>query len=82
MPEMDGYEATREIRKVERNYGVRIPIIAVSGHDPGSKEARETIEAGMDAFLEKNMNQDQLASIIRVIQSKRRTLHATKESSV
>ncbi|KAF3555468.1 hypothetical protein F2Q69_00010260 [Brassica cretica] len=30
MPEMDGYETTREIRKVERNYGVHIPIIAVS----------------------------------------------------
>ncbi|XP_024004903.1 histidine kinase CKI1 [Eutrema salsugineum] len=67
MPEMDGYEATRKIRKVERKYGVHIPIIAVSGHDPGSREARETIQAGMDAFLEKNLNQDQLAKAIREI---------------
>ncbi|XP_024010862.1 histidine kinase CKI1 [Eutrema salsugineum] len=76
MPEMDGYEATREIRKVERKYGVHIPIIAVSGHDPGSREARETIQAGMDAFLEKNLNQGQLVNIIREIESKR-TVDAT-----
>ncbi|CAH2070975.1 unnamed protein product, partial [Thlaspi arvense] len=70
MLEMDGYEATREITKVERGYGVHIPIIAVSGHDPGSKEARETIKAGMDVFLEKNLNQDQLVKVIREIKSK------------
>ncbi|KAL1226250.1 Histidine kinase CKI1 [Cardamine amara subsp. amara] len=70
MPGMDGYEATREIRKVEKHYGVHIPIIAVSGHDPGSREAKETIQAGMDAFLEKNLNQDQLENVIREIESK------------
>ncbi|XP_019102007.1 PREDICTED: histidine kinase CKI1-like [Camelina sativa] len=70
MPEMDGYEATREIRKVEKSYGVHIPIIAVSGHDPGSREAREAIQAGMDGFLEKEMKQDQLASVIREVESK------------
>lgn len=78
MPEMDGYETTREIRKVERKYGVHIPIIAVSGHDPGSREAKEAIQAGMDAFLEKDMNQNQLGKIIREIDSKR-TVHATAE---
>ena len=72
MPEMNGYEATREIRKMEEKYGggLHIPIIAVSGHDHGSTEARETIQAGMDAFLEKNLNHDQLAKVIREITSK------------
>lgn len=72
MPEMDGYEATREIRKMEEKYGagLHIPIIAVSGHDHGSTEAIKTIEAGMDAFLEKNLNHDQLAKVIREITSK------------
>ncbi|EFH50708.1 cytokinin-independent 1 [Arabidopsis lyrata subsp. lyrata] len=73
MPDMDGYEATREIRKVEKSYGVHIPVIAVSGHDPGSREARETIQAGMDAFLDKNLNQ--LANVIRDIESKTTTRH-------
>lgn len=70
MPEMDGYEASREIRKVEDKYGVHIPIIAVSGHDPCSKEAREAIEAGTDAFLEKPLNQDQLGKVMRELESK------------
>ncbi|CAH8306627.1 unnamed protein product [Eruca vesicaria subsp. sativa] len=70
MPEMDGYKATREIRKMEEKYGMHIPIIAVSGHDHGSKEAIKTIQAGMDAFLEKNLNHDQLAKVIRDIKSK------------
>ncbi|CAN6837991.1 unnamed protein product [Brassica oleracea] len=72
MPEMDGCEATREIRKMEEKYGagLHIPIIAVSGHDHGSTEAIKTIEAGMDAFLEKNLNHDQLAKVIREITSK------------
>ncbi|KAJ4904510.1 Histidine kinase CKI1 [Raphanus sativus] len=69
MPEMDGYEATREIRKMEEQYGggLHIPIIAVSGHDHGSREAIETIQAGMDAFMEKHLNHDQLAKVIREI---------------
>ncbi|VVB03613.1 unnamed protein product [Arabis nemorensis] len=71
MPIMDGYEATREIRKMERKYGVHIPIIAISGHDPDSEEARETIKAGMDGFLDKNPSQDQIANVIREIESKK-----------
>ncbi|CAH8268088.1 unnamed protein product [Arabidopsis lyrata] len=71
--DMDGYEATREIRKVEKSYGVRIPVIAVSGHDHGSREARETIQAGMDAFLDKNLNQ--LPNVIRDIESKTTSRH-------
>ncbi|CAN8303007.1 unnamed protein product [Cochlearia groenlandica] len=70
MPEMDGYETTREIRKVERKYGVHIPIFALSAHDPGSREAEETIEAGMDAFLGKIINPEQLMNIISDIESK------------
>uniref|UniRef100_A0A7N1A9Y7 histidine kinase n=1 Tax=Kalanchoe fedtschenkoi TaxID=63787 RepID=A0A7N1A9Y7_KALFE len=31
MPEMDGYEATKRICEEEKNYGVYIPIIAVTG---------------------------------------------------
>lgn len=49
-------------------------IIAVSSHDPGSREAEETIQAAMDAFLEKNLNHDQLANIITEIESKRTVL--------
>ncbi|XP_050378586.1 histidine kinase CKI1 [Argentina anserina] len=53
MPEMDGFEATREIRKEEKSYNVRIPIIALTAHAKGGEETRMMMEAGMDEHLEK-----------------------------
>ncbi|PQP99984.1 histidine kinase CKI1-like [Prunus yedoensis var. nudiflora] len=54
MPEMDGFEATREIRKEEEPYNLHITIIALTGHVPG-KERRKRIEAGMDKHLSKTV---------------------------
>ncbi|XP_062100710.1 histidine kinase CKI1-like [Humulus lupulus] len=64
---MDGYEATREIRKVEKSYGVHIPIIGLTAHSPGSEEANQTIQAGMDACLSKPLKHDNLLDAIRYI---------------
>lgn len=52
MPEMDGYEATKAIRFIERDSGVRIPIIAVTANAmEGDKE--KCINAGMDDYITK-----------------------------
>ncbi|KAM5550129.1 histidine kinase CKI1-like [Rosa sericea] len=59
MPEMDGFEATRQIRKVEKSYHVRIPIIALTAHIPG-EETRRMLEAGMDDYLSKPLEKDRL----------------------
>lgn len=52
MPDMNGIEATRAIRKLEENTGKHIPIIAITAfaleHDK-----RNCFEAGMDEFLPK-----------------------------
>ncbi|XP_060960968.1 histidine kinase CKI1 [Cannabis sativa] len=60
MPIMDGFEATREIRKVEKSYGVHIPIIGLTAHDPNSKEAKKTKQVGMDYCLSKPLKHHDL----------------------
>lgn len=60
MPVMDGYEATRRIREMEKEYGVHIPIIALSGDE----ETRKTIDAGMDIHLAIPLGKDQLFEAI------------------
>lgn len=51
MPELDGLEATRQIRRLERGQG-RAPIIAVTA-ETVSGTRRACLEAGMDDFLSK-----------------------------
>ena len=59
MPHMDGLEATRAIRRKERESGSRVWIIAVTAH--AMKGDRERcIEAGMDDYLAKPLNATEL----------------------
>jgi signal transduction histidine kinase/DNA-binding response OmpR family regulator len=73
MPEMDGFEATRQYREYEARTpstdgistknGGRLPIIALTAH--ATKEAREQcLDAGMDDFLSKPFTREKLAKIV------------------
>ncbi|KAF7818143.1 histidine kinase CKI1 [Senna tora] len=68
MPLMDGFEATRRIREMEKRYGVHIPIIALTAHTSG-RETKMTIEAGMDVHLGKPLRKENLLEAIRYIHS-------------
>ncbi len=64
MPEMDGFEATREIRKVETKHkNKRIPIIAFTANAmKGDKE--KCLQSGMDDYLSKPINEDSMKDIL------------------
>jgi len=64
MPEMDGHEATRQIRKLESESGKkRIPIIAMTAH--AMKEDRDKcIAAGMDDYVSKPIDPKALLEVL------------------
>ncbi len=65
MPEMDGYEATRQIRSAESGVlDPKVPIIALTANVTGGNRER-CLQAGMDDFLSKPIHPQQLAEIIR-----------------
>ncbi len=64
MPEMDGLEATRRIRDLESGTQRHIPILAMTARAMKG-DAERCIEAGMDGFLAKPVQAEQLLNRVR-----------------
>jgi len=63
MPEMDGFEATRAIRKDENGTNRHVPIIAMTAHAmTGDKEL--CLAAGMDGYISKPIRPGDLLNLI------------------
>lgn len=63
MPEMDGYETTIAIRKLEGNANQGIPIVALTA-SAMSDEIEYAYEIGMNSYLTKPFTPDQLREIL------------------
>lgn len=63
MPEMDGYTATEEIRKLEAKIKTHVPIVAMTAFAmKGDKE--KCLAAGMDHYITKPIKPDELYGVI------------------
>lgn len=72
MPKMDGIEATKRIREVEREKGRHIPIIALTAHAiQGDRE--KYLSIGMDAYISKPVQMNTLLSTIEEVAKKSKT---------
>jgi CheY-like chemotaxis protein len=67
LPGMNGYEITREIRRIEKERGTEnpVPIIAITANVL-SNDRDKCFEAGMNEYLAKPFTSDQLIEKIRI----------------
>jgi CheY-like chemotaxis protein len=61
---MDGYQATAELRRRERDAGGHTPVIAMTAQAMDGDRQR-CIDAGMDDFISKPMRHQHLADTLR-----------------
>ena len=65
MPEMDGFEVTRQLREREHhNDAPRTPVVAITANTAEGVQAR-CLAAGMDDFLAKPVHLDALETVLR-----------------
>jgi CheY-like chemotaxis protein len=63
MPEMDGWEATRQIRERDGRTGVHVPILALTAHAMGTAQ-QDCLAAGMDGVIVKPFERGQFYEAI------------------
>ena len=64
MPQMDGYESTRQIRALPSLQGIKLPIVALSAN-VFTSDIENCIAAGMDDHLGKPLDIDRILEVLR-----------------
>ena len=70
MPELNGYEATREIRRIKNPGLANIPVIAMTAN-AFAEDIKKAYDAGMNAHIAKPIDVDNMANVLREILSLR-----------
>jgi len=68
MPDMDGMEATAEIRRSEISTGRHIPIVAFTAHAM-AEDRKRFLDVGVDGYLTKPFSPEQLHAVIESLRS-------------
>jgi CheY-like chemotaxis protein len=68
---MSGIELTHRIRAMEAARGWRCPIVALTAHAMPLDRVR-CLEAGMDDYLTKPVEQDRLQGVLQLVSRARR----------
>ena len=66
MPEMNGYEATRRIRRLERPDAWEIPVVAMTAN-AFAEDVREAMDAGMTAPVAKPIDVEVLRETLKKV---------------
>ncbi len=64
MPVMNGYEATKEIRRGNHPLALTIPIVAMTAN-AFSEDVQKSLSAGMNAHISKPMDMKKLARVVK-----------------
>jgi CheY-like chemotaxis protein len=64
MPEMDGYEATRQIRSLEVTTDTHVPIVAMTANAM-SGDRENCIAAGMDDYVAKPISRHVIVEMLQ-----------------
>lgn len=63
MPEMDGYEATRTIRELEKKTNKHVPIIALTASIM-EEDRKNCLNVGMDEYISKPIGKEKIIQIL------------------
>jgi signal transduction histidine kinase/CheY-like chemotaxis protein len=81
MPQMNGWQATHEIRQWERdNQKTRVPIIALSAH-ASAADREQAGSMGMDGYLSKPLTPEALQAALSATGLAQTNLHAQKPTA-
>ena len=81
MPNMDGYKATRCIRRLDDKKKAEIPIIAMTAN-AFAEDRKRTFDAGMNGHIAKPIDIEKLGAVILSVLNKQENLQNGKNNSM